>query len=71
MERCEQSGFVYEDDGFEAVPGELVELGSRCATVLRHAMAGPLLAARLTRRPEPEVWSVLEYACHICDALVG
>lgn len=71
MERCEECGFVYEHHGFEAVPGELVELGSRCATVLRHAMADPLLADRLTRRPEPEVWSALEYACHIRDVLLA
>ncbi|MHB1710315.1 MAG: DinB family protein [Acidimicrobiales bacterium] len=70
MERCE-CGFVYEDHGFGAVPGELVELGSRCATLLRDAVADPLLAERLTRRPEPEVWSALEYACHIRDVLLA
>jgi hypothetical protein len=71
MEHCEECGFVYEDHGFDAVPSELVELGSRCATLLRHAVADPLLAERLTRQPEPEVWSALEYACHIRDVLLA
>jgi len=39
--------------------------------LLRHAVADPLLAERLTRRTEPEVWSALEYACHIRDVLLA
>jgi DinB superfamily len=61
--RCDECGFDYDEPD---LTGLLAELDRQAAEF------GPLLAGagdRVARRPEPEVWSALEYACHVRDVL--
>jgi S-DNA-T family DNA segregation ATPase FtsK/SpoIIIE len=65
VERCPDCGFVYEDVSVEDIAGVLRSLGPR----YRAELAGAdIAAARL--RPAPDVWSVLEYCCHVRDVLL-
>ncbi|WP_192579970.1 DinB family protein [Micromonospora sp. AMSO31t] len=60
MDRCDECLFVYStlDDG--EVPQRLHDLAGRYPAAL-HGAPDP------RRRPAPEVWSPLEYACHVRD----
>ena len=60
-EHCEAYGFdgAHDDDG--SLLDSLYTLGSRWQALL--ATAGPELRVR----PEPEVWSAIEYAAHSRD----
>jgi hypothetical protein len=65
MQRCEQCGFVYD-----ALP--VVDVASRLRSSpdrFRKALAGADPAAS-RRRPQPGVWSAVEYACHVRDVLL-
>ncbi len=62
MDHCEECGFVYGSVTRDEVPARLRGLGDRFrATVTARA--------DIRRRPAPEVWSPLEYACHVRDML--
>lgn len=65
MDSCEECGFVYADLPVDEVAGRIGALGGR----FRTAVVGASPAA-LTERPEPAVWSVLEYCCHLRDVLL-
>jgi hypothetical protein len=61
---CDECGFVYTDVPIGEIPPALRAFG-------------PQFGARLVRdpddlrtRPSPEVWSALEYSCHVRDVLV-
>lgn len=56
---CPECGFEAE----EVAPAELPELVRRTAGSWRHVLAGSDVAAR----PSADVWSPLEYACHVRD----
>jgi len=62
---CQECGFCYELVAADAIAGRLRSFGPRFADAL--AGAGPATAAR---RPEPAVWSALEYACHVRDVFL-
>jgi hypothetical protein len=62
VEHCGECGFTYAEVSAEAIPGRLREAGPRFAAALA-AVTGPRL------RPEPDVWSPLEYVCHVRDVL--
>ncbi|WP_328477303.1 DinB family protein [Actinoplanes sp. NBC_00393] len=62
MEHCGECGFTYADVSREAVPDRLREAGLRFTAAL-----GGRPDPR--QRPAPEVWSPLEYACHVRDVL--
>ena len=61
---CPECGFSYEALAPEAVPGRLRSLRSRFSEELAGA------GAAAARRPQPEIWSALEYACHVRDVLL-
>jgi DinB superfamily len=65
MARCEQCGFDYEDQDPSAVPGALQAIARAFHTTL--VATDP---AVLRRRPGPDVWSGLEYACHVRDVFL-
>ena len=65
MEHCDECGFGYGELRDEDVPSALAVLGARYARVLAGADR-----VRLTTRPQPAVWSALEYACHVRDVLL-
>lgn len=57
---------MYEEHGGPELAEELASLGPRYGERLRKA---PDAAVR--QRPEPQVWSALEYACHTRDVLLA
>ncbi len=65
MTTCAECGFTYESVPTDKLAGTLREMGPRYRTAM--AASGPKAASR---RPAPEVWSPLEYACHVRDVLL-
>jgi hypothetical protein len=62
VDHCDQCGFDYDSVAVEELPGRLEGAGPRYGAALA-AIREP------RRRPEPEVWSPLEYTCHVRDVL--
>lgn len=61
---CDQCGFVFETVPAEHLGDRLRAVGGSYSSLLTsHA------AEQLARRPGPEVWSPLEYSCHLRDVL--
>jgi hypothetical protein len=65
MERCGECGFDYDTLERAAVPAAFVSLGNEFRNEL-----SATADERLRRRPRPEVWSALEYACHVRDVFL-
>lgn len=66
MDQCEECGFVYDlDDARKSAAPSARALAADIAAILRGGEAEDLR----TRRA-PEVWSPLEYACHVRDVLL-
>ncbi len=66
MYRCEDCGFVVDDDAVDAD----VDLGERLVAGVA-AMGDVVRSADgPARRPEPDTWSPLEYLCHVRDVLL-
>ena len=65
MTTCQECGFSYESVDVARLPERLRALGPDFNDELRSA--DPIAAST---RPEPEVWSALEYACHLRDVLL-
>lgn len=66
MDRCDACDFVYADLALDEVPSRVRAMAPDYAQALDAAAA----ADRLRRRPQPDTWSPLEYACHVRDVLV-
>jgi DinB superfamily len=62
---CRECGFSDELVALDTIAGRLRSFGARFCDAL--ADVGPATA---TRRPEPTVWSALEYACHVRDVFL-
>ncbi|HMG27110.1 MAG TPA: DinB family protein [Acidimicrobiia bacterium] len=62
MDRCTECGFVYDDVSRDDVGRRLVALTTRYRDVLVDEDPDVLRA-----HPLPDVWSALEYACHMRD----
>lgn len=62
---CAGCGFDGAKIPVADIPGALTSLGPRYRQVLELAPAGDL-----HRRPDPDTWSPLEYACHVRDVLL-
>ncbi len=63
MDRCDECGFVYDE-------GEALAAGAAIRTEAGE-MAGLLRGGGdLTSRRSPDVWSPLEYGCHLRDVLL-
>ena len=71
MDRCEECGFIYAEHGEESVGAEILSLGPRFTSVLMSAWTDSSDAVRLTRRPRADVWSAVEYGCHVRDVLLA
>jgi S-DNA-T family DNA segregation ATPase FtsK/SpoIIIE len=65
MTECLECGFVYESVGLDEIPVVLRDLGSRFSD-----RVGGVDDAILRRRPDPAVWSPLEYLCHVRDVFL-
>jgi len=62
---CAECGFSYERVQPDEVPVRLRALRSGFSEELSGAGT-----AAVSRRPEPSVWSALEYSCHVRDVLL-
>ncbi len=62
MERCDECGFVYDSMARDDIATSLRALAARYDTVLADRADDVLRA-----HPLPNVWSALEYACHMRD----
>jgi hypothetical protein len=71
VEGCDECGFAYEDHLPPLVVDEMASLGSRYRQRLHVDPGDEERVALLRRRPNPEVWSALEYACHVRDVLLA
>lgn len=71
MDHCEQCGFSYDELGTDEVPATLRALGIAYQARLETGGWDPELESVLRRRPQPEVWSALEYCCHVRDVLLA
>lgn len=65
MDSCTECGFDYADLATDRIAGTLTSLAWRYAERL-----SGVDDALLRRRPAPEVWSALEYACHVRDVML-
>jgi hypothetical protein len=64
MERCDECGYDYDEISRDRIATALLALGPRHQSSLTGQDA-----RRLRARPRPDVWSPLEYACHVRDVL--
>lgn len=60
MDHCDECGFDYASAGVSVLPGRLRGFQASYAAVLDAAVD-------VRRRPAPDVWSPLEYSCHVRD----
>jgi hypothetical protein len=65
LESCEECGFVYDLSRSGHAGVEIRALAAEYATLLAREDAA------LRRRQQPDVWSALEYACHVRDVLLA
>jgi len=75
VDRCEECGFVYDLDDAPGAGRAVVAGVSQVAAVLSDAAAfsddgDAHDGAGLRRRARPELWSPLEYGCHLRDVLL-
>ncbi|TDU82462.1 DinB family protein [Kribbella voronezhensis] len=65
---CQECGFNYDTGDLQGTVTTLIRQSAESSMALTKAAAGPdVNVVRL--RPEPEVWSAIEYACHVRDVL--
>jgi S-DNA-T family DNA segregation ATPase FtsK/SpoIIIE len=65
MARCDQCGFVYEEVAPADVASRLRAAPERYRRAVSDASPEVIRA-----RPDPAVWSAIEYACHVRDVLL-
>jgi S-DNA-T family DNA segregation ATPase FtsK/SpoIIIE len=65
MTECPGCGFAYEGVALDEIPNVLQDLGSRFSI-----RVNGIDDATLRRRPDPAVWSPLEYLCHVRDVFL-
>jgi hypothetical protein len=70
MERCDDCGFVWDLVVAAELPSRLAEAGARFRRLLLPHDRPTDWAERLRTRPGSEVWSPIEYACHVRDVLL-
>jgi hypothetical protein len=69
MEHCDECGFTYDQAKFTDVATLLRTIASRHAGDLVSSVEDH--GEQIARvRPTPEVWSALEYTCHVRDVLL-
>jgi hypothetical protein len=71
MDSCTQCDFRYDELRVDEVPDTLRLLGSAYRARLVPGVHDEGQERVLRRRPEPLVWSALEYACHFRDVVLA
>jgi hypothetical protein len=64
VDRCDECGFDYDMALADGAGDGIAAFANDLAAVLREPPGD------LTARPQPDTWSVLEYACHVRDVLL-
>jgi DinB superfamily len=70
MDRCDECGFVYDLTEAGSAGPAIVAGVDELASLLGDGDSDRDADLGLTARPEPDVWSPLEYACHVRDVLL-
>lgn len=70
MEQCAGCGFVWDRVPHAEVAARLGETAATFRRLMLPADRPPGWAARAATRPAPDVWSPVEYACHVRDVLL-
>lgn len=70
MQRCEQCGFVWELVAAAEVASRVADIGPAYRRVLLPPDRPGDWNARAATRPAADVWSAVEYACHVRDVLL-
>lgn len=65
-ESCEECGFAHDLDDIDAVPATIQAGAAELGRIIVE-LAG---TGRAHDRPEPHIWSPLEYGCHVRDVLL-
>ena len=65
---CQECGFNYDTGDLQGTVTTLIRQAAESSMALTKAAAGPDSSV-VRLRPEPEVWSAIEYACHVRDVL--
>ena len=68
-ERCDECGYVYAEVSVDDAIEKLRSFGRRYKAPLTRFLAGEDGDSLLRTRPSPDVWSPLEYAAHVRDAV--
>ena len=66
MDHCDRCSFTYEEVAVRDVAGTLRDLCAQFVEVLTDARTDIMLKTR----PAPDIWSCIEYACHVRDVLL-
>jgi len=66
VDRCDECGFVYEALATGEVPGALRAHAEGYGELILRPQPPDMVRTR----PAPEVWSALEYTCHVRDVLL-
>jgi hypothetical protein len=66
---CAECGFVFDEFDPHSVSETIAKIGKRLRAPLTRGLKDEDLDTVLRTRPEPDMWSALEYACHVRDAL--
>jgi hypothetical protein len=64
MERCEECEFIYDVGSAPSAGERIIQSAAELSDLLVRTSADVRI------RPEPGIWSVLEYSCHIRDVLL-
>ncbi|MGE3536002.1 MAG: DinB family protein [Candidatus Tectimicrobiota bacterium] len=70
MDQCDSCHYVYAEVSAHDVPTRLAAFGPRYRDLLCPTTPPAAWETLLRTRPAPEVWSALEYACHIRDVFL-
>jgi hypothetical protein len=67
VDHCDECGFDYEALAVADISDALRGFGRRYRPPLTRFLAGEDGDALIRRHPQPDVWSALEYTCHVRD----
>ena len=70
MERCDSCQFIYADVDAPALPTRFAAFGARYRALLLPPAHPASWDGILRTRPAEDVWSALEYACHVRDVFL-
>jgi hypothetical protein len=66
VDRCDECGFDYDSLATGEIGSTIRSAAEQVAAEILRPIASPIIRTR----PAPEVWSALEYACHVRDVLL-